>query len=78
MARQFSETLCCGGVQLISNDHIFSTQWVTNGGVVQEILWELDVVSVTQTMDLTTTVTVTPTVAVPAKMRRHHVHGHRH
>jgi hypothetical protein len=59
----------------------FSTQYVTSGDVVSEILWEEDIVWVTQYADATSTATASaePT-AEPQKRRRRlaHLHGHRY
>lgn len=65
----------------------YSTQFVTNGNVVSKILWEEEVVYVTELEEETVTVTVTSTAVVgaptaAARRRRWgvhmHGHGHRH
>jgi hypothetical protein len=57
---------------------IISTDYVTNGDVVSEIIWKEAVVTVTDDDDITVTVTVTPS-ATPNKARRQaHVHAHAH
>jgi hypothetical protein len=63
----------------------WSTQYITNGNIVSEILWEENTVWVTELDEKTVTVTVTSTdvVAAPSpKARRRglhrHGHGHRH
>lgn len=56
-----------------------STQYITVGQVVSEILWKQAVVTVTEEPQPSTTVTVTATGARPAKHRRSaHGHGHGH
>lgn len=56
----------------------FSTQYVTAGNVVSKILWEEEVIYVTEFEETTTTVVVQPS-AVPARRRRGaHLHGHGH
>lgn len=52
---------------------VMSTQYVTNGGVVTEILWYQDIVYVTE--DSTTTV-VTSTVTADANVQARHAHNH--
>jgi hypothetical protein len=54
-----------------------STQYITVGNVVSEILWKQEYVTVTEDAKPSTTVTVTATGARPAKQRRT-VHGHGH
>ncbi|KAH8733819.1 hypothetical protein BGZ61DRAFT_474462 [Ilyonectria robusta] len=65
----------------------YSTQFVTNGNVVSKILWEEEVVYVTELEEETVVVTVTSTAVVgaptaAARRRRWgahmHGHGHRH
>ncbi|KAH6893155.1 hypothetical protein B0T10DRAFT_559155 [Thelonectria olida] len=64
----------------------WSTQYITNGNIVSEILWEENVVYVTELEEKTVTVTVTSTdvVAAPSPnarrrgLLRRHGHGHRH
>ncbi|RFU81240.1 glyoxal oxidase precursor [Trichoderma arundinaceum] len=56
-----------------------STQFITVGDVVSEIVWKQEVVTVTEEPKPSTTVTVTATGARPAKHRRSaHGHGHGH
>lgn len=65
----------------------WSTEYVTNGNIVSEILWEENTVYVTELDEKTVTVTVTSTAVVAeptAEKRRRdlfrhgHAHGHRH
>ncbi|OAA80561.1 WSC domain-containing protein [Akanthomyces lecanii RCEF 1005] len=49
----------------------YSTQFVTNGNTVSKILWEEELVTVTETLEPTATKTVDA-----AKRRRSHLHGH--
>ncbi|KAL7937237.1 hypothetical protein V8C35DRAFT_277726 [Trichoderma chlorosporum] len=63
----------------VVEDAVVSTQYITAGNVVSEILWKQAVVTVTEEPQPTTTVTVTATGARPAKHRRSaHGHGHGH
>jgi hypothetical protein len=58
-----------------------STQYITVGNVVSEILWKQAVVTVTAEPEPSTTVTVTATGPRPVKHRRSghgHSHGHAH
>ncbi len=48
----------------------YSTQWITNGNTVSKILWEEQLITVTETAEATATKTV------DAKRRRSHLHGH--
>lgn len=58
---------------------VISTQYITVGHVVSEILWKQAYVTVTEEPQPSTTVTVTATGARPAKHRRSaHGHGHGH
>jgi len=60
---------------------IVSTQYITNGNVVSEVVWKEAVVYVTESQDVTVTVTVhEPTSSVQAvrKLRRGHGHDHFH
>ncbi|KAL7945461.1 hypothetical protein V8C42DRAFT_323216 [Trichoderma barbatum] len=59
---------------------IISTQFITVGNTVSEILWKQAFVTVTEEPQPSTTVTVTATGARPAKHRRsvHGHHGHVH
>jgi hypothetical protein len=71
----------------VVDDHlpIVSTQYITNGNVVSEVVWKEAVVYVTESDDVTVTVTVQPTTTVQAVRRirrsghlhRHHAHGRR-
>ncbi|KAH6611387.1 hypothetical protein Trco_001407 [Trichoderma cornu-damae] len=54
-----------------------STQYITVGNIVSEIVWEQEIVTVTEDAGPSTTVTVTATGPRPAKLRRG-VHGHGH
>lgn len=61
----------------------YSTEFVTNGNIVSKILWEEQLVYVTELEEETITVTVTSTAVVggpPARRRRRgvHMHGHGH
>lgn len=57
----------------------YSTQYVTNGGLVSKILWEEDFVYVTSYRDTTTTITSSVAAAQPSVGRRAvHRHGHGH
>ncbi|KAL1880210.1 hypothetical protein VTK73DRAFT_6038 [Phialemonium thermophilum] len=61
---------------------IISTQYITNGNLVSKIVWEEDVVYVTEFEDTTTTTTTTlaaapVTVAAKNFRRQGHMHGHR-
>ncbi|KAK7415669.1 hypothetical protein QQX98_005701 [Neonectria punicea] len=63
----------------------YSTEYITNGNLVSKILWEEQVVYVTELEEETVTVTVTSTAVVggPTARRRRrgvhmHGHGHRH
>lgn len=54
------------------------TEYITNGAVVSKILWEEELVTVTEQIDATTTVIAAP-AATDARRRRHLMaHGHRH
>lgn len=55
---------------------VVSTQYITDGDVVSEIIWKEAVVYVTEHEDTTTTVTVAPSAV--AKKVRHERHLHRH
>ncbi|KAJ9131255.1 WSC domain-containing protein [Pleurostoma richardsiae] len=56
---------------------VISTQYLTNGPIVSEIVWEEAIVYVTETDAVTSTILVTATA--PAKVRRgSHLHRHRH
>lgn len=59
---------------------IVSTQYITNGNIVSEVVWKEAVVYVTESEDTTITVTVQPTPSVQAvrKLRRSHDHAHVH
>ena len=58
--------------------NFFKTEYITNGNVVSMILWEEELVTVTEQIDATTTVIV-PAAATEARRRRHLLgHGHRH
>ncbi|OIW29994.1 hypothetical protein CONLIGDRAFT_575792 [Coniochaeta ligniaria NRRL 30616] len=60
---------------------IVSTQYITNGNVVSEVVWKEAVVYITESEDVTVTVTVQqPTSSVQAvrKLRRGHGHDHFH
>jgi hypothetical protein len=69
------------------DDHlpIVSTQYITNGNIVSEVVWQEAVVYVTESNDYTVTVTVPPTSSVQAvrkvrrsgHLHRHHMHGQR-
>lgn len=56
---------------------VVSTQYITVGDVVSEIIWKEAIVYVTEQEDVTTTVTVTPS-AVVRKVRHVENHVHRH
>lgn len=64
---------------------IVSTQYVTNGNIVSEVVWQEAVVYVTESNDYTVTVTVPPTSTVQAvrkvrrsgHLHRHNMHGQR-
>lgn len=59
----------------------YSTQYITKGNLISKILWEEEVVYVTEKNDVTTTVTITSAAPadVPARRRRRsHIHGHGH
>jgi hypothetical protein len=60
-----------------------STQYITNGNIVSEILWKEEVVWVTEVVDMTTTVVMrraepTPEPGPTRRRRGAHLHGHRH
>ncbi|KAG9252278.1 uncharacterized protein F5Z01DRAFT_625841 [Emericellopsis atlantica] len=62
-----------------------STQYITSGNMVTKILWEEEIVWVTEMVDSTTTVTIqgaAPEASAPAaaerKPRAAHAHGHGH
>lgn len=57
---------------------VVSTQYVTSGNVVSEIVWKEAVVYVTESEDVTVTMTVQPTSSVQGvtKVRRGHSHDH--
>lgn len=59
---------------------VLSTQYITSGNTVSEIVWEEAVVYVTESEDFTVTTTVQPSPSVPAvnKLRRGHGHDHFH
>ncbi|KAB5563100.1 hypothetical protein GE09DRAFT_1056820 [Coniochaeta sp. 2T2.1] len=60
---------------------VVSTQYITNGNIVSEVVWKEAVVYVTESEDVTVTVTVEkPTASVQAvrKLRRSHDHAHVH
>jgi hypothetical protein len=60
---------------------VVSTQYVTSGNVVSEVVWKEAVVYVTETDDVTVTVTVqqpTPSVQAVRRLRRGHGHEHFH
>ena len=61
---------------------VVSTQYITNGNIVSEVVWKEAVVYVTESEDVTVTVTVEPTASVQAvrRLRRSHDHAnvHRH
>ncbi|KAF7551486.1 hypothetical protein G7Z17_g4985 [Cylindrodendrum hubeiense] len=68
-----------------ATESFYSTQYVTNGDVVSKILWEEELVYVTQLEEQTVTVTVTsttvvggPTAAARRRRRGAHMHGHGH
>lgn len=66
---------------LSGSSSYYSTQYITNGNLVSKILWEEEVVYVTQIQDVTTTVTVTKgasAAATPRRRRRGAAHLHRH
>jgi hypothetical protein len=57
----------------------FSTQYVTNGDLVSEILWEEDIVYVTQYVDATSTTSAPPEATdQPQQRRRRLAHLHEH
>lgn len=64
------------------DDHlpIVSTQFITVGNIVSEVVWKQAVVYVTESDDVTVTVTVQPTSSVQAvrRVRRRSGHLHRH
>jgi hypothetical protein len=55
---------------------IFSTEYITAGDVVSEILWVEDIVYVTEYEDVTTT--VLPTTLKKRDAKANHAHFHRH
>lgn len=62
---------------------VVSTQYITVGRVVSEIIWKQEFVTVTEDATPSTTVTVFATGTPPAKLRRSahahaHAHGHGH
>lgn len=58
---------------------VVSTQYITNGNVVSEIIWKEDVVYVTQYKDTTTTTTMSPAATVKVRDAEHlHRHAARH
>ncbi|CAM1508016.1 Fc.00g048640.m01.CDS01 [Cosmosporella sp. VM-42] len=69
-------------VTLSDSSSYFSTQYVTSGNLVSKILWEQQVVYVTELQDRTTTVTITQGApAAPTALARRHrryLHGHGH
>ncbi|KAF7562325.1 hypothetical protein G7046_g1816 [Stylonectria norvegica] len=67
-------------VSLDQSTSYYSTQYVTSGNIVSKILWEQDLVYVTELEDVTVTITTTVSGAPTAKRRRRgaHLHGHGH
>ncbi|OLN86944.1 hypothetical protein CCHL11_04549 [Colletotrichum chlorophyti] len=58
-----------------------STQTITNGNTVSIILWEEEIVYVTEYEDITSTLTVSATASVsptPILRAKRHLHAHRH
>lgn len=61
----------------VESESYISTQYVTDGNVVSKILWEEEVVYVTELEDATTTVVV-PAPSAKRRRRGAHLHGHGH